>query len=89
MYRIEFSRLAKEKLDKLDKSDQKRIIKKLVEIKVADNPYRYFEPLKGVSARKARAGNYRIIADVDVKNKTIYVLTIGHRREIYRKLPRP
>ena len=89
MYRIEFSKLAKEKLDKLDKSNQKRIIKKLVEIKAADNPYRFFWPLKGVSARKARAEDYRIIADVDVKNKTIHVLTIGHRREIYGKLPEP
>jgi mRNA interferase RelE/StbE len=88
MYHIEFSRLAKEKLDKLGKSDRRRIIKKLLKIKVTDNPYRFFGPLKGVSARKARAGDYRIIADVDVKNKTIYVLTIGHRREIYRKLPR-
>jgi mRNA interferase RelE/StbE len=89
MYCIEFSRLAKEKLEKLNESDQKRIIKKLVEIKATDNPYRYSESLKGVSARKVRAGDYRIIADVDMKNKTIYVLTIGHKKEIYRKLPKP
>jgi len=88
MYRVEFSKLAKEKFDKLDESIQKRIVKKLREIKSSDDPYRFFEPLKGVSARKARVGDYRIIADVNRKNNIIYVLTLGHRRDIYRELPK-
>jgi len=87
MYRVEFSKLAKKRFDKLDKPMQKRIVAKLVEIRSGDDPYKFFEPLKGTSARKARAGDYRIIADVDKKNHVIYVLTIGHRGEIYRKLP--
>ena len=88
MYRVEFSRLAKEKFDGLDESIKKRIFRKLREIESSDNPYRFFEPLKGTSARKARVGDYRIIADIDRKNKVIYVLTLGHRREIYKRLPR-
>ncbi len=86
MYYIEFSELAKRKFEKLGRAIQVRIVKKLRQIRAMDNPYRFFEPLKEVSARKARVGNYRIIADIDVKNKKIYVLTIGHRKEIYKKL---
>ena len=89
MYRVEFSKLAKEKFDKLNESIKKRIIKKLVEIKNSDDPHRYFEPLRGVSARKARVGDYRIIADIDRKNNVIYVLTLGHRKDIYKKLLGP
>lgn len=89
MYRVEFSKLAKEKFDKLDESTQKRIIKKLREIRGSDDPYRFFEPLKGVSARKARVGDYRIIADVNRKNSVIYVLTLGHRKDIYKNYPNP
>jgi len=87
MYNVVFSELAKKRFDKLDKSVQKRIVAKLKEIMSAGDPYRFFEPLKGVSARKARVGDYRVIADMDRKNNTIYVLTLGHRSEIYRKLP--
>jgi mRNA interferase RelE/StbE len=86
MYRVEFSKLARDKFNRLDKPIQKRIVKKLREISSGD-PYRYFEPLRGVSARKARVGDYRVIADVDRKNRAIHVLTLGHRSEIYRKLP--
>lgn len=88
MYCVEFSKLAKERFDKLDKPIKRRIIIKLKEIGSSDNPHRFFEPLKGVSARKARAGDYRIIVDIDRKNKVIYVLTLGHRSEIYKKLPK-
>lgn len=89
MYRVEFSKLAKEKFDKLDEPIQKRIIKKLREIRNSNDPYRFFEPLRGVSARKARVGDYRVIADIGRKNNIIYVLTLGHRRDIYQKLPGP
>jgi len=87
MYRVEFSKLAKEKFDKLDESIKRRIVKKLREIRNSHDPHRFFEPLRGVSARKARVGDYRIIADIDRKNNVIYVLTLGHRRDIYKKLP--
>ncbi len=85
MYRVEFSKLAKNKFDNLDKSIQKRIVKKLIEIKNFNDPYRFFEPLRGVSARKARVGNYRIIADIGRKNNIIYILTLEHRKDIYKK----
>ncbi len=87
MYRVEFSKLAKDKFDKLDGTIQKRIVKKLKEIMNSADTYRFFGPLKGVSARKARAGDFRIIADIDRKNRAIYVLTLGHRKDIYKKLP--
>ena len=87
MYRVEFSKLAKEKFDKLDESVKRRIVKKLREIRNSRDPHRFFEPLRGVSARKTRVGDYRIIADIDRKNSVIYVLTLGHRRDIYKKLP--
>ena len=68
MYRVEFSELAK--FDRLNRSAQERIIKKLVEVRAANNLYRFFEPLRSVLARKAMAGNYRIIADIDIEQFT-------------------
>lgn len=36
---------------------------------------------------RARAGDYRIIYDIDDTVSFIYVMRIGHRKELYRNLP--
>jgi len=33
---------------------------------------------------RIRVGNYRVIYDIDDKNKTVTVLHVGHRRDVYR-----
>lgn len=38
--------------------------------------------LKG--AWRLRVGDYRILYDIDDKRKQVFILDIGHRREIYR-----
>jgi len=86
MYTIEFSKLAEKKFNKLDKSIKKRTINKLKEIRRANKPRRFLESLKGVTARKLRVGDYRLIVDVEDENKVIYILTLGHRSEIYKEL---
>lgn len=32
---------------------------------------------------RLRVGDYRILFDVDWKNKKIYILKIGHRKDVY------
>ena len=32
---------------------------------------------------RLRVGNFRILFDVDEENKVIYILKIGHRKEVY------
>jgi mRNA interferase RelE/StbE len=33
---------------------------------------------------RIRVGNYRVIYDIDDKNKAVTVLHVGHRRDVYR-----
>ena len=40
--------------------------------------------LQGRSEFRLRVGDYRIIYDVDQQQNVLYLLTLGHRREIYR-----
>lgn len=40
--------------------------------------------LKGRSEYRLRAGDYRIIYEFDQQKNVLYLLTLGHRREIYR-----
>ena len=40
--------------------------------------------LKGREGWRIRVGNYRIIYEIDDTQKTVLVLHIGHRRDVYR-----
>ena len=63
-------------------------IRELVEAKIrdlgshlADFPHRR---LKGRSEYRLRAGDYRIIYEFDRARNILYLIAIGHRREVYR-----
>jgi mRNA interferase RelE/StbE len=40
--------------------------------------------LRGSNRFRARVGDYRVIYTFDLRQNTIHLLAIGHRREIYR-----
>ena len=71
-------------LKKLDISISKRIAKKLDFWVKSDNPLQFAENLTNseLGEYRFRVGDYRIIFDVEGKN--IVVLSIGHRKEIYK-----
>lgn len=70
-------------VQKLPKSIQRRIIKKLDYYVHSHNPLKFAEPLKykETGSYRYRVGDYRII--FDIVDKVIIVLLVGHRREIY------
>ena len=69
----------------LPKIIQKRILNKLdFYIKFSNNPLRFAEPLKNRSLGyfRFRIGDYRVL--FDIKSDKIFILKIGHRKEIYK-----
>jgi mRNA interferase RelE/StbE len=78
---IELSERAVERLRDLDTEPRERIKKKLEDI--GDWPDHYLEPLSDSDAYKLRVGDYRVIIDWDREGETLYVLTLGHRRNVY------
>jgi mRNA interferase RelE/StbE len=40
--------------------------------------------MTGCDSYRVRIGDYRVIYEFDVSKGEIYLLTVGHRREIYR-----
>jgi len=71
-------------LRKLDRSTSKRIVQKVDEMK--SDPRRYLEPLKEIGGYKLRVGDHRVIIDIDWNAKTIFVLLVGHRKKIYKRV---
>lgn len=58
----------------------------LREIMGAENPRKSGKELKGNKAKlwRYRVGDYRIICDINDKEKKLSVLEVAHRKEVYR-----
>ncbi len=84
-YSIKYTKEAKKKIEKLDKSIR-LVIKKVIE-SLSSNPFKG-KPLSYDLAGlySLRTSDYRIIYRIKEKQLIIIVVTIGHRREIYKKL---
>ena len=65
MYDVVFSRKAEQQLKKLEKTIQKRIISVLERSRI--RPEAYFERMVEEKIYRLRAGDYRILADIDKK----------------------
>lgn len=84
MYHYQFVSSSLRDLKKLPKNKQKQIIEKLEYFISTDNPLSFAKTLTNynIGQYRFRIGDYRVIFDLDI-NETIYILRIGHRREIY------
>ena len=86
-WRIEFDERARRDLRKFDVAVQERILNYLrAHVASEESPRRYGEALKGMMAGlwKYRVGDYRLICEIQDEKVTVFVVRIGHRREIYR-----
>lgn len=82
MFRLEWKEGAIRQLDKLQSFLSKRIYKKVSEL--SQNPFsKDIKRLKGEKAFRLRIGDYRVIFDIDIKNRIITILRLGHRKSIY------
>lgn len=83
-YEVCWSKNSLDFLNKLEQLTSKRIIRSVKGF--SENPRaREFKRLKGETAFRLRVGDYRIIFDFDLKNNRINIITIGHRKNIYKK----
>jgi len=84
MYSYEFKPQAIRDLQKLPKTVQRRIIKKLDFYVSCRNPLSFADKLIHfeIGSYRFRIGDYRVIFDVE--DKKLIILTLGHRREIYK-----
>jgi mRNA interferase RelE/StbE len=82
-YSIYFKDSVRKDLDSIPKNDLQRIIERIGSL--AGNPRPVgCEKLSGQEKYRLRQGNYRIIYSIQDTELTIWVVKVGHRREIYR-----
>jgi len=82
-YDLLIKRSAEKELKQLGDADHDRIIKRLLSL--VDNPRPVGSiKLTGHEIYRLRIGNYRALYTVDDQARTIEIISVGHRKEIYR-----
>ena len=82
-YSILFKESARKELNGIPKRDLQRIMERIASL--ADNPRPAgSEKLSGQERYRIRQGNYRILYSIQDCELTIWVVKVGHRREVYR-----
>lgn len=84
-YKVKYAEPAWKAISKLDKPLQKRILELVDKIEVSDNPRFTGKALKGNDKEwRYRVGDYRLVCEIKDRELIVWLIRIGHRREVYR-----
>ena len=82
-YEIFFKESVWKELKIIPKSDIKRILSRIE--KLGDNPRSVgCEKLTSMELYRVRQGKYRIVYSIQDNELTVWVIKIGHRKNVYR-----
>ena len=87
VWRVEFDRTAARDLKKLGTEAERRVLTYLrTRIAGSSDPRRLGKPLTGDRHGfwRYRIGDYRLVASIEDDRFVVLVVTVGHRREVYR-----
>jgi len=86
-WRVEFDRAAARDLRKLGVDAERRVLRYLRErVAGSKDPRRLGQALTGdrKGLWRYRVGTYRIVAAIEDDRLVVLVVTVGHRRDVYR-----
>lgn len=83
---IEFDRKALKEISRLDRPIQVKIANELDKIAEMDNPRLLGKALTGnlSSLWSYRVGKYRMLCSINDRELVVLVLSVGHRKEVYK-----
>ncbi len=86
MWKISYKRSVKKDLKEIPKN-MRDTLEKAIETKLMVDSIQFGFPLKKnlKELMKLRVGNYRIVYSVQKKTIMVFVIKIGHRKEVYKK----
>ena len=82
-YQVILPKSPQKELDRLPDEIAERILCALEELKAQPRPPGC-KKLRGEDAWRIRIGNYRVIYEIHDRVLRVIVVTVGHRREVYR-----
>ena len=82
-YKIFVKRSVEKDLVAIPKDDLQRILRKIESL--GENPRpQGSEKLSGQEKYRVRQGRYRIVYSIQDNELTVWIVKVGHRREVYR-----
>jgi len=84
MYTLFVERYAQKQLMKLSMTEIPFIKEAIASLAVNPRPTGC-RKLKGEDAWRIRVGNYRVIYEIDDEQVIVVVITVGHRKNVYRQ----
>jgi mRNA interferase RelE/StbE len=82
-YQVILPKSVRKELDRLPDDIARRIMIRLTGLETNPRPADV-KKLKGRDAWRIRVGDYRVIYEIHDRVLQVIVITVGHRREIYR-----
>ncbi|MFZ5819146.1 MAG: type II toxin-antitoxin system RelE family toxin [Chloroflexota bacterium] len=82
-YQVILQRPAEKELDALESSVHKRIVTRLLALEENPRPAGV-KKLQGQESYRLRVGDYRVLYTINDKSRKIFIMAVGHRREVYR-----
>jgi mRNA interferase RelE/StbE len=82
-YKIFFKESVEKDLRSIPKKDLKKILAHIEALAKEPRPQGY-EKLSGQEKYRIRQGTYRIIYSIQDQELTVWVVKVGHRKEVYR-----
>ncbi len=83
-YRVVWSEASLKQLEKLEKAIIDRITRKVET--AAENPFLFVQKLHGLGLYRLRVGDYRVVMDIENNKMVIFILEVGHRKNIYKRM---
>jgi mRNA interferase RelE/StbE len=82
-WRVAIARTAEKELTRLSTENQRRVAKSIRLLE--EDPFpQASKRLKGREEFRIRAGDYRVLYIVDHESRSVRIVAVGHRREVYR-----
>ncbi len=82
-YSVALKRSAEKELEILPEKIHNHIVSQLISFKENPRPAGIIK-LRGRPGYRKRVGDYRILYTVDDENKRVEVVSVAHRKEVYR-----
>jgi mRNA interferase RelE/StbE len=83
-YRVLIRKSAADELGRIPKKNLRRIVERILSLEDEPGP-RGCEKLSVQERYRLRQGDYRVAYSIDDLGRTVEVVKIGHRSEIYRR----
>ena len=83
-YRLEVKRSAAKEIGDLSKADCQRVVAK-IQLLARDPRPHGCEKLSGADKYRVRQGDYRILYEIDDSTKSVTIVKVGNRKEVYRR----